>query len=95
MGRELKALSAKPDAEIDLSDIPEISDWSQAVVGKFYRPIKQPINIRVDADILAWFRAQGGKYQSSINRALREYMQRHRGEDKSASVSRHRGVARS
>jgi uncharacterized protein (DUF4415 family) len=83
MGRELKALSEKRDADIDLSDIPEVTDWSQAVVGKFYRPIKQPINIRVDADVLAWFRARGGKYQSSMNRALREYMQRHRAEDRS------------
>ena len=40
MGRKLKTLSGKPDAEIDLSDIPEIADWSQAVVGKFYRPIR-------------------------------------------------------
>jgi len=94
MGRELKALNEKPDADIDLSDIPEVSDWSRAVIGKFYRPIKQPINIRVDADVLAWFRTQDGKYQSSMNRALREYMQRHRSGDKSSSASRRRGVAR-
>ena len=82
MGRELKALSAKADADIDLSDIPEIGDWTHAVVGKFYRPIKRPISIRVDADVLSWFRTLGGKYQSSMNRALREYMQRHRSQDK-------------
>lgn len=78
MGRELKALSEKADADVDLSDIPEIGDWTHAVVGKFYRPIKRPISIRVDADVLSWFRTLGGKYQSSMNRALREYMQRHR-----------------
>ena len=82
MGRELKALSGKSEADIDLSDIPEIGDWSHAVVGKFYRPIKRPISIRVDADVLSWFRTLGGKYQSSMNRALREYMQRHRSRGK-------------
>jgi uncharacterized protein (DUF4415 family) len=82
MGRELKALSKKSEADIDLSDIPEIGDWSHAVVGKFYRPIKRPISIRVDADVLSWFRALGGKYQSGMNRALREYMQRHRSQNK-------------
>ena len=84
MGRELKALSGKSEADIDLSDIPEIGDWSHAVVGKFYRPIKRPISIRVDADVLSWFRTFGGKYQSSMNSALREYMQRHRSQGKAS-----------
>lgn len=82
MGRQLKRLAEKPEAAIDLSDAPEVRDWSHAVVGRFYRPIKQPISIRVDADVLAWFRAQDGKYQSSINVALREYMRRHRTHEK-------------
>jgi hypothetical protein len=38
--KELKMLAAQPDSQIDLTDIPEIVDWRQAVVGKFYRPIK-------------------------------------------------------
>ena len=40
------------DEDIDLSDIPEITDWSGAVVGKFYRPVKQSLTIRLDADVL-------------------------------------------
>ena len=36
--KELRALLARPDSEIDVTDIPEIVDWSEAVVGKFYRP---------------------------------------------------------
>jgi uncharacterized protein (DUF4415 family) len=72
--KELRALAAKPDREIDLSDIPEIIDWSGAVVGKFYRPIKKSLTIRVDADVLAWLRSQGKGYQTRINQLLRAAM---------------------
>ena len=63
------------DEDIDLSDIPEITDFSKAVVGKFYRPIKKPLTIRVDADVLAWLKAQGKGYQTRINSLLREAME--------------------
>lgn len=56
---ELRALAAKPDSEIDLTDIPEIVDWTGAVVGKFYRPIKKSVTIRVDADMLALAQVAG------------------------------------
>ena len=36
--RELRDLVALRDSQIDLSDMPEVRDWSHAVVGKFYRP---------------------------------------------------------
>jgi uncharacterized protein (DUF4415 family) len=72
--KELRALTAKPDNEIDLTDIPEIIDWSGAVVGKFYRPIKKSLTIRVDADVLAWLRSQGKGYQTRINQLLRSAM---------------------
>lgn len=75
MQAQLEALDALTDDQIDFSDIPEQLDWSNAVRGKFYRPIKQPVNLRLDADVLAWFKSLGGKYQSRINEALREYMQ--------------------
>jgi uncharacterized protein (DUF4415 family) len=65
------------DEDIDLSDIPEITDWSRAVVGKFYRPIKKSLTIRVDKDVLAWLKADGKGYQTRINRLLREAMERH------------------
>jgi uncharacterized protein (DUF4415 family) len=66
-----------PDRAIDKSDIPEVKDWSGAVVGKFYRPIKKQVTLRIDADVLAWFKAHGGKYQSALNAALREHVARH------------------
>lgn len=77
---ELKALEAMSDEDIDYSDIPPIdeAEWRQhAVRGKFYRPIKRPVTIRLDADVVAWFKAQNGKYQTRINEALREYMENH------------------
>ena len=72
--KNLEALANMPDDEINTSDIPEISNWDNAVVGKFYKPIKQPVTIRLDSDIVAWFKSKGGKYQSNINQALREYI---------------------
>ena len=73
--RELKALKRMKDEEINLSDIPEIRDWRKAVVGKFYRPIKKSLTIRLDADVLAWLKAQGKGYQTRINNVLREAME--------------------
>ena len=63
------------DRDIDLTDIPEIRDWSKAVVGRFYRPIKESLTIRLDADVLAWLRSNGKGYQTRINTILREAMQ--------------------
>jgi len=76
--QEIDRLATLPDDAIDTSDIPEITDWSGAERGRFYRPVKQQVTLRIDADILAWFRAQGGKYQSQINLVLREYVDSHR-----------------
>jgi uncharacterized protein (DUF4415 family) len=72
--RELRDLKAIRDADIDRSDIPEIVDWSGAERGRFYRPVKQVVTIRLDADVVAWFKKRDNKYQTAVNRALREYM---------------------
>lgn len=64
------------DREVDTSDIPEVLDWSKAQVGKFFRPIKQQITLRIDADIIAWFKARGEGYQTAVNEALREHLRR-------------------
>jgi uncharacterized protein (DUF4415 family) len=76
--QELRRLAELPDSEIDTSDIPEIGDFSNAVRGRFYRPVKQQVTLRIDADLLAWFKAQGGRYQTRINAALRDYVEAHR-----------------
>ena len=75
---ELDALTAMPDSGIDTTDMPPITDWSKAVRGAFYRPIKRPLSLRVDADIVDWFQRQGQGYQTRMNSALREYVERHR-----------------
>jgi uncharacterized protein (DUF4415 family) len=74
--KELAALEKMPDPAIDTSDIPEVTDWSKAQVGRFYRPIKQPVTIRLDADVIAWFKEMAPQYQTAVNAVLREYMQR-------------------
>jgi len=72
----LKALAARPDSEIDTSDIPEMTDeqWKHARRSHFYRPRKRQITARVDADVLDWLKSQGKGYQSRINAILRREM---------------------
>ena len=75
---ELAALAALPDALIDTSDIPPLSEayWRNAVRNPFYRPVKQQVTVRVDADVLAWLRSTGRGYQSRLNDILRLAMLR-------------------
>ena len=76
---QIRALEALPEDHIDTTDAPEILAWSDARRGVFYRPVKQQITLRLDADIIAWFKVQarGGRgYQTDINGALREHVQR-------------------
>jgi uncharacterized protein (DUF4415 family) len=74
--KELAALSAKPERDIDFSDLPPTTrkDWAGAVRGKFYRPIKQQLTVRIDADILEWLKSHGKGYQSRLNAILRAAM---------------------
>jgi uncharacterized protein (DUF4415 family) len=72
---EMRKLASIPDHEIDTSDISEITDWSKAVVGKYYKPVKKQITLRLDADMLDWYKAQGGKYQTRMNGVLRKHME--------------------
>jgi uncharacterized protein (DUF4415 family) len=73
--KQIRALKRMRDEDIDLTDIPEKTDWSNAVVGKFYRPIKKSLTIRIDADVLAWLKRQGKGYQTRINSYLRRAME--------------------
>jgi len=74
MRKQVAKLKAMRDEDIDTSDIPEITDWSGAVRGKYYRPVKKPVTVRVDADVLAWLKSSGKGYQTKINSLLREAM---------------------
>lgn len=74
---DLQALEELPDDQIDATDIPEILDWSGAQRSVFYRPVKKQITLRLDTDVISWFKAhaQGGRgYQTDINQALREHV---------------------
>jgi uncharacterized protein (DUF4415 family) len=46
--------------------LPERMEW--------YRPIKKPVTLRLDADVIEWFKKSGRGYQTRINRALRKMM---------------------
>jgi len=74
--RELEALAKMPDSEIDYSDIPPITEdaWKNAVRGRLYRPVKQAVSLRLDADVIAWLKKDGDGYQTRANRVLRERM---------------------
>src|SRR5579863_8964644 len=74
--RELAALAAMPDDQIDTSDIPELPPdaWKDAVRGRFYRPLKQAVSMRLDADVVAWLKKRGKGYQTRANSILRQRM---------------------
>ncbi len=72
---ELRKLARMPDSKIDFSDAPEATSPTRTLVGGFYRPLKQLISLRVDSDVLAWYRGRGAKYQTYMNQVLRREMQ--------------------
>jgi uncharacterized protein (DUF4415 family) len=76
---EIAALANLPDAQIDTSDIPQLTaeQFATAQIGRFYKPVKQPVTMRLDADVLAWFREHYDKYQTQVNQVLREHMKTH------------------
>jgi uncharacterized protein (DUF4415 family) len=82
--KEIATLATMKDAEIDTSDIPEVKVWSGAAIGKFYRPIKERVTIRIDADVLAWLRSQGRGYQTRINNLLRAAIRQRKSQRKRA-----------
>lgn len=78
---ESERIAAMPDDTIDTSDMPEVTDWSGWERGKFYRPVKQQLTLRLDSDLIHWFKSrQGGKrgYQTAINAALRKVVEEER-----------------
>ena len=70
---ELEALDGRP---IDTSDIPELPEgaFQNAVRGRFYRPVKLAVSLRLDADVIAWLKKDGQGYQTRANQMLRERM---------------------
>ena len=86
--REIAAIAAKTDATIDFSGMPEVIDWTGAEVGRFYRPSKRPVTIRLDDDIILWLKSYGRGYQTKANLLLRHAMESNR-----RVAAKSRGVA--
>jgi uncharacterized protein (DUF4415 family) len=72
--RDIRAIAGKKDRDIDFSDAPPIPDWSAAVAGKFYRPTKKPVTMRLDSDVIEWLKTDGRGYQTKANWLLRHAM---------------------
>jgi len=72
--RQIAAIAAKKDADIDLTEMPEVTDWSAAEMGKFYRPPKKPVTMRLDTDVVDWLKSYGRGYQTRVNHLLRHAM---------------------
>ena len=83
--KELQWLKKLPDSKIDFSDIPEIKSMEGWVQGRFYRPVKKPVTLRLDADVLKWLQSSGDGYQTRINQLLRAAMTQHNKPRKRAS----------
>jgi uncharacterized protein (DUF4415 family) len=76
--RQLQTLANIPDDRIDTSDIPELTaeQMSRAVRGQWYRPLKKPVTMRLDVDVIEWLKKDGAGYQTKANRLLRSEMLR-------------------
>jgi uncharacterized protein (DUF4415 family) len=72
--KQISTTATKKGANIHLTDMPEALDWSKAEIGKFYRPPKKPVTIRLDTDIISRLKSYGRGYQTKTNMLLRHAM---------------------
>jgi uncharacterized protein (DUF4415 family) len=81
MRRQLEAIDRIADDQIDFSDIPEMTEEDLSKphwIGLFYRPGKKSVTIRLDEDMVKWFKNQGKGWQTRMNWVLRLYFASHR-----------------
>ena len=78
--RDIQAIAAKRDEGIDFSDARPVLNWNSAEIGKFYRPTKKVVTMRLDSDVIAWLKADGRGYQTKANWLLRHAMLHYTGE---------------
>ena len=71
---QLDQLAALEGRAPDTADIPEAPEQNWRDAGRFFKPRKEPISLRIDADLLDWLRRRSKQYQTEINRILREKM---------------------
>lgn len=91
--KQIHALKRMKDKDIDFSDIPELTGNEKFVVGKFYRPVKKSLTIRIDADVIAWVKKEGKGYQTRINTYLREAMHRAKKQPQPGSTRKKRSAS--
>jgi uncharacterized protein (DUF4415 family) len=84
--RDIGAIAAKKGADIDFSDMPEVADWSGGEMGKFYRPAKKSVTMRLDKDVIEWLKTYGKGYQTRANWLLRHAMASAAGNSESARI---------
>ena len=75
-----RQLYGKRDRSLDHAEVPQLplEQWAKGVIGKYYRPVKSQISLRIDNDVLAWLKSKGQGHLSRINAILRERMERER-----------------
>ena len=84
--KKLKRIKAISDSDIDYSDIPRLEKWFwENAKLNMPRP-KTAISLRVDQDVLDWFKAQGSGYQSRINAVLRSFMNARKGKNQARNA---------
>lgn len=77
---DFERLDKMKDEDIDLNDAPEITPemFAKAVVRRGLKPrTKKQVTLRIDSDVLEWYKKQGRGYQTKINLLLRAYMNEH------------------
>lgn len=79
---DLKRLHEMTDEDIDFSDIPEVPPemFARGIVRRGLKPVirKKQLTLRMDSDVVEWFKRQGKGYQTKINALLRAYMEEHK-----------------
>lgn len=82
LGTDIERLRNMKDEDIDFSDIPRTTPemWAKGVIRKNFKPIprKRQLTLRIDNDVIDFFKEQGRGYQTKINQLLRAYMEAHR-----------------
>ena len=74
----LKAVAAMPDDQIDYSDAPHLSDAAWIKASEQMPHTKKQITLRIDAEVVEFFKSTGARYQTRINSVLRSYVEAHR-----------------
>lgn len=92
LGSDLARLDAMTDENIDLSDSPEVTPemFAKAIVRRGLKPVvkKKQITLRIDDDVIIWFKSQGEGYQTHINQLLREYVKVQKAQASKLQVSK-------